>query len=64
MLQVGDFVQWTCNGVDMFEKPRKVVSVLNKEYCRIRGTKTEIPVNECTVIIKRQTSRKDASLIL
>ena len=56
MLQIGDFVQWTCNGVDMFEKPRKVVSVLNKEYCRVRGTKTGIPVNECTIIRRPSTS--------
>jgi hypothetical protein len=53
---VGDLVQWTSNGVDQFETPRRVRGIKKhegKEWAFVEGTKTGVPVSELTVVAPR-----------
>lgn len=49
-LQTGDLAQWDLNGVDQFDKPRKITSVEvgedGKKYAKVEGTETRIPVDQ------------------
>ena len=46
-LQVGDEVQWTNQGVDQFDKPRKITGVSDDgKYAFVEGSNTGIPIEE------------------
>ena len=51
---VGDLVQWTSGGVDMFETPRRVVNIMDSrwgKYAYVEGTsKTGVPVSQLRVV--------------
>jgi hypothetical protein len=50
-VKVGDYVQWTCGGVDMFVEPRKIVTITSCEsFVFVEGTNTGIPISELSVI--------------
>jgi hypothetical protein len=52
VVKIGDLVQWTSNGVDQFETPRRVRGVQTHEGKRwvfVEGTKTGLPISEVTV---------------
>src|SRR5260370_12570354 len=49
----GDLVQWTSDGVDQFETPRRVQSVHRrdgKEWAFVEGTSTGVLLSELTVV--------------
>lgn len=49
--KIGDFVQWTSNGVDQFKPARKVVWVADDgSHVRVHGSPTGIPMAEVTVV--------------
>ena len=46
-LQVGDEVQWTNQGVDQFDKPRKITGISDDgKYAFVEGSNTGIPIEE------------------
>ena len=46
-LQVGDEVQWTNQGVDQFDKPRKITGISDDgKYAFVEGSNTDIPIEE------------------
>lgn len=50
LIQVGDFIQWECQGMLMFKKPLKVTDFSPcRWFCFVEGSRTGIPVNEVTV---------------
>jgi hypothetical protein len=52
-VDTGDLVQWTSDGVDQFETPRRVQSVHRrdgKEWAFVEGTNTGVPLSELTVV--------------
>ncbi len=49
--KVGDYVQWTNNGVDQFVEPRKIVGITDDgEYAYVEGSKTGAPMSELAVL--------------
>ena len=44
--QVGDYVQWTNQGVDQFKTPRQIIGFYDKDHAKVTGTKTGVPVRE------------------
>lgn len=49
-IKVGDFVQWTSQEVDQFDKPRRVTSISDGgEWAFVDGSKTGIAVEELSV---------------
>ncbi len=48
-LQVGDYVQWTSDGVDQFKPARKVTQIQDR-HVWVHGSQTGIPVIEVTVV--------------
>lgn len=49
--RVGDFVQWTCSGVDMFSPPARVNWVSDDgAWLRVDGSSTGIPMTEAHVV--------------
>jgi hypothetical protein len=46
--KVGDYVQWTSNGVDQFKPPRKVTQIQG-DHVWVHGSQTGIPMNETTI---------------
>jgi hypothetical protein len=49
--KVGDYIQWTSNGVDQFTPPRKVAWVAeDQSHLRVHGSQTGIPMTEATVV--------------
>jgi hypothetical protein len=52
-VKVGDFVQWTSNGVDQFNPPRKVEFVApDGGHVRVFGSPTGIKMSDVTVVEK------------
>lgn len=50
-VRVGSFVQWTSQGQDRFQKPRKVLMVSEDgEYAFVENTQVGIPMSELTVV--------------
>lgn len=47
-IKVGDYVQWTLNGVDQFKPPRKVTSISGR-HAFVHGHPTGISMTELTV---------------
>jgi hypothetical protein len=47
-VKVGDYVQWTSNGVDQFKPARKVTKVEN-DHVWVFGSNTAIPMEQVTV---------------
>jgi len=47
--QVGDYVQWTSDGVYQFKPARKVTQIQDR-YVWVDGSQTGIPLNEVTVV--------------
>lgn len=50
-LQTGDSVQWTSQGVDQFESPRKITKIINTpdgRLAQVEGSNTYLPVSELT----------------
>src|SRR3984957_12060346 len=47
-LEVGDYVQWTSDGVDRFKPARKVRQVQDR-HAWVDGSQTGIPISEVTV---------------
>ena len=47
--QVGEYVQWTSNGVDQFRPARKVTQIQDR-YVWVDGSQTGIPISEVTVV--------------
>ena len=47
--EVGDYVQWTSDGVDQFKPARKVRQIQDR-HAWVDGSQTGIPVSEVTVI--------------
>lgn len=46
-VQVGDAVQWTSNGVDQFEAPRKIVAITpDNQWAMVEGSNTGIALAE------------------
>lgn len=57
---VGDLVQWTCNGSDMFETPRPVRKLSDDgQWAFVPGTETGIPVQQITVVGQAMTTNED-----
>jgi len=48
-LQVGDYVQWTSDGVDQFKPARKVTQIQDR-HVWVDGSQTGIPISEVTVV--------------
>jgi hypothetical protein len=46
--QVGDYVQWTSDGVDQF-KPARKVRQIQDQHAWVDGSQTGIPISEVTV---------------
>jgi hypothetical protein len=46
--QVGDYVQWTSDGVDQFKPARKVRQIQDR-HAWVDGSQTGIPISEVTV---------------
>jgi hypothetical protein len=50
-VKLGDFVQWTSNGVDQFNPPGKVIWISpDSTFLRVFGSPTGIPMNEILVV--------------
>ena len=52
---VGDWVQWTINGVEQFQTPAKVVKLLSEDYVQVEGPNKVwrncgVPVNQITLV--------------
>jgi hypothetical protein len=47
--QVGDYVQWTSDGVDQFKPARKVTQIQDR-YVWVDGSQTGMPISEVTVV--------------
>jgi hypothetical protein len=47
--QVGEYVQWTSDGVDQFKPARKVMQIQDR-YVWVDGSQTGIPLSEVTVV--------------
>ena len=47
--QVGDYVQWTSDGVDQFKPARKVAQIQDR-YVWVAGSQTGIPLSDVTVV--------------
>ena len=47
-LEVGDYVQWTSDGVDQFKPARKVRQIQDR-HAWVDGSQTGIPISEVTV---------------
>lgn len=52
--KVGDEVQWTSNGSEMFSEPRKIVSLGTtddgRRFATVEGSNTGLPVDELSVV--------------
>jgi hypothetical protein len=48
-VKIGDFVQWTSNGVEQFKPPRKVTKI-DGEYAFVHGSLTGIEMSELTAV--------------
>ena len=48
-LEVGDYVQWTSDGVDQFKPARKVRQIQDR-HAWVDGSQTGIPIGEVTVV--------------
>jgi hypothetical protein len=50
-VEIGDYIQWTSNGVDQFGKPARVVWLSEDgSHLRVHGSLTGVPVSEVTVV--------------
>jgi hypothetical protein len=47
--QVGEYVQWTSDGVDQFRPARKVTQIQDR-YVWVDGSQTGVPLSEVTVV--------------
>ena len=47
--QVGDYVQWTSDGVDQFKPARKVRQIRDR-HAWVDGSQTGMPISEVTVV--------------
>jgi hypothetical protein len=47
--RVGDYVQWTSDGVDQFKPSRKVTQIQDR-HVWVDGSQTGIPISEVTVV--------------
>jgi hypothetical protein len=47
--QVGEYVQWTSDGVDQFKPARKVTQIQDR-YVWVDGSQTGVPLSEVTVV--------------
>ena len=47
--QVGDYVQWTSDGVDQFKPARKVTQIQDR-HVWVDGSQTGIPISEVIVV--------------
>jgi hypothetical protein len=47
--QVGDYVQWTSDGVEQFKPARKVTQIRDR-HVWVGGSQTGIPISEVTVV--------------
>jgi hypothetical protein len=47
--QVGDYVQWTSDGVDQFKPARKVRQIQDR-HAWVDGSQTGMPISEVTVV--------------
>lgn len=60
-IKVGDFVQWTPNGADQFNPPRKVVEILpDLLHARVFGSQTGIPMSELTMVDQPKTQTPES----
>jgi hypothetical protein len=48
-VKVGDYVQWTSNGVDQFKPPRKVKNIVGR-HAFVHGSGTGISMSELTIV--------------
>jgi len=46
---VGDYVQWTSDGVDQFKPARKVTQIQDR-HVWVDGSQTGIPISEVTIV--------------
>jgi hypothetical protein len=46
--KIGDYIQWTCNGIDQFKPVRKVTKI-DGTHLWVHGSMTGIPMTEVTV---------------
>jgi hypothetical protein len=50
-VEIGDFVQWTSQGMDMFPVPRKVTGLSDcGKFAFVEGEKTGLPVDQLTIM--------------
>jgi hypothetical protein len=52
-VNIGDLVQWACNGIDQFDTPRRVRATQmqdQQERAFVEGSNTGMPVSELTVV--------------
>jgi hypothetical protein len=52
-VNIGDLVQWACNGIDQFDTPRRVRAMQmqdQQERAFVEGSNTGMPVSELTVV--------------
>lgn len=49
-VKVGDYVQWTSDGVDQFKVPKRVVGFFDESHAQIFASNTGIPVSELTAV--------------
>jgi hypothetical protein len=63
-VKIGDLVQWTSNGVEQFETPRRVPRTHEgKDWVFVDGTKTGVPISEVTVTTPASDDRAPSSTI-
>jgi hypothetical protein len=59
-IKVGDYVQWTSDGVDQFNPPRKVEEILpDGMHVRVFGSLAGISMSELTVVDPNKTQAKE-----
>ena len=62
-VNIGDLVQWTRDGVDQFDTPRRIRAMQmhdQQEWAFVEGSKTGMPVSELTVVTSASAVMEEA----
>lgn len=58
--KVGDVVQWTSQGADQFDEPKKVTSISDDgKFAFVEGSDTGIPIDQLTISSPKTESHED-----
>lgn len=62
VVKLGDLVQWTCNGQDMYAEPRRVQGLYNDEYAYVEGSPTGVLISELTIMEPKPAPQEAAKV--